>query len=72
MSIKEKHIRRRKIRNPLSGHWKIVAMLLSCYDMAVVGISYLIALWLRFDIRFKICPHLYGILFVCFLAYKCL
>ena len=53
MSIKEKHIRRRKIRNPLSGHWRIVAILLSCYDMAVVGISYFLALWLRFDSRFS-------------------
>ena len=49
-----KHIKGRvSILNPLSRHWKIVAVLLSCYDMAAAGISYFLALWLRFDCSFS-------------------
>ena len=54
MNIKEKHIESGKISNLLSGHWKIVAVLLSCYDMTVVVMSYFLALWLRFDCKFSL------------------
>ena len=39
--------------NPLSGHWKIVAVLLLGYDTIAVSLSYFLALWLRFDCKFS-------------------
>ena len=40
-------------------HWKSIALLLMCYDMVVVNASYLVALWLRFDVRYTGIPELY-------------
>ena len=37
----------------LRGHWKKVALLLVCYDIIVVNLSYFLALWLRFDCKFN-------------------
>lgn len=37
----------------LRGHWKKVALLLVCYDIITVNLSYFLALWLRFDCKFN-------------------
>ena len=37
----------------LKGHWLNVAVLLILYDLTVVNFSYLMALWLRFDMKFS-------------------
>ena len=34
-------------------HWRTIAMLLIIYDAVVVNLSYLAALWLRFDLHFS-------------------
>ena len=48
------NIKKTRSNNLLSGHWKIVAVLLTCYDSIVVTISYFLALWLRFDCKFSL------------------
>ena len=40
-------------RGLLVGNWKNVAILLTFYDLIVVNLSYILALWLRFDLRFS-------------------
>ena len=44
-----------KERRPgiLKGHWQNVAVLLVFYDLVVVNLSFIIALWLRYDCRFS-------------------
>ena len=37
----------------LRGHWLNVAVLLILYDLVVVNFSYIMALWLRFDMKFS-------------------
>ena len=37
----------------LKGHWLNVAVLLVLYDLAVVNFSYVMALWLRYDLKFS-------------------
>ena len=37
----------------LKEHWRTVAMLLMIYDIVVVNLSYLAALWLRYDLQFS-------------------
>ena len=44
------------IRRPLIEHWQIISILLLVYDAFCVNISFLIALWLRFDCRFSAIP----------------
>ncbi|MBQ2061830.1 MAG: polysaccharide biosynthesis protein [Oscillospiraceae bacterium] len=34
-------------------HWQVIAVLLACYDVAAVNLSYLFVLWLRFDLQFS-------------------
>lgn len=34
-------------------HWQVIAMLLMLYDFAAVGVSYYLALWVRFDCKFS-------------------
>ena len=43
-------------RRPLLEHWQIISGLLLIYDAFCVNISFLIALWLRFDCRFSAIP----------------
>ena len=43
-------------RRPLVEHWQIISVLLLIYDAFCVNISFLIALWLRFDCRFSAIP----------------
>ncbi len=40
-------------------HWKVISLLLICYDIVAVNISYISALWLRFDCRFSLIPNEY-------------
>ena len=40
-------------------HWHVVALLLMLYDIAVVNMSYFLALWLRFDCMFSEIPREY-------------
>ena len=40
-------------RGLLVGHWHIVTALLIIYDLIVVNLSYVLALWLRYDFRFS-------------------
>ena len=47
------------IRRPLIEHWQIISILLLVYDAFCVNISFLIALWLRFDCRFSAIPAEY-------------
>lgn len=51
----------KSIRNKKRGleHWQVIAMLLLAYDIFAVNISYLIALWLRFDFRIALIPTVY-------------
>ena len=37
----------------LKGHWLNVAVLLVLYDLAIVNFSYVMALWLRYDLKFS-------------------
>ena len=54
MNNKTEHTKNRaKISSLLNENWKVVAVLLSCYDMTAAGISFILALWLRFDCRFS-------------------
>ena len=41
------------------GRMDIAAILLLCYDIIAVNLSYLIALWLRFDCRYSMIPKAY-------------
>ena len=41
------------VRKPVIAHWQIISVLLLIYDAVCVNISYLAALWLRFDCRFS-------------------
>lgn len=40
-------------------HWKVIALYLVIYDVFVVNVSYLLALWLRFDTKFSLIPEVY-------------
>ena len=40
-------------------HWHSIALLLIIYDLATVNLSYLVALWLRFDFRFSTISRVY-------------
>lgn len=40
-------------------HWQVIAILLTIYDMAAVSLSYLAALWLRFDGKYSLIPQDY-------------
>ena len=54
----EKELKKKKDGFRLE-HWHIVAFGLMIYDALALGISYLIALWLRFDLRFSMIDHPY-------------
>ena len=34
-------------------HWQVIALILMAYDMAAAGLSYIFALWIRFDCSFS-------------------
>ena len=55
----EKKIPDSFIRKPRVAHWQVVSALLVVYDAISVSISYLIALWLRFDCKFSAIPEEY-------------
>ena len=40
-------------------HWKVIAACLFVYDAVCVNLSYLLALWLRFDTKFSLIPAVY-------------
>ena len=40
-------------------HWQVIAILLAIYDALAVNLSYLLALWLRYDGRFSMIPYEY-------------
>ena len=46
----------RKTRLP---HWKVISFLLLIFDAAAVNVSFLAALWLRFDCQFSLIPQVY-------------
>ena len=41
-------------------HWHIIALGLMLYDALALGLSYLIALWLRFDLRYSMIDRPYN------------
>ena len=47
------------LHKPLIAHWQIVSAFLLLYDAISVSVSFLIALWLRFDCRFTLIPQEY-------------
>ena len=55
----EKKIPESFIRKPRFAHWQAISALLLIYDAVSVSISYLVALWLRFDCRFSVIPKEY-------------
>ena len=40
-------------------HWQVIAVLLAVYDAVTVNLSYLLALWFRYDGQFAGIPHQY-------------
>ena len=40
-------------------HWKVISFLLLIFDAAAVNVSFLAALWLRFDCQFSLIPQVY-------------
>ena len=40
-------------------HWQVIAILLAVYDAVAVNLSYLLALWFRYDGQFSGIPHEY-------------
>ena len=39
--------------------WQVTALLLIIYDVLAVGMAHFMALWLRFDLRYSLIPHVY-------------
>lgn len=58
-----KFIQKREImskRKPFKmEHWKLIALFLGIYDVVAVNLSYLAALWIRFDASFQAIPKEY-------------
>ncbi|RGR76255.1 polysaccharide biosynthesis protein [Holdemania filiformis] len=40
-------------------HWQVISLYLVVYDIFAVNLSYLMALWFRFDCRFSLIPEVY-------------
>ena len=40
-------------------HWQVISLLLRVYDIVAVNLSYFLALWVRFDLRFSHIPEEY-------------
>ena len=53
----------------LIAHWQLISLFLMAYDAVSVSISFLIALWLRFDCRFTLIPQEYYIAWMRFIPY---
>ena len=47
------------LHKPLIAHWQIISAFLLIYDAISVSVSFLAALWLRFDCRFTLIPQEY-------------
>ena len=52
-------LQKRQKASLLKGHWLNVAVLLIMYDLVAVNISYIMALWLRFDLMFSLITPAY-------------
>ena len=50
-------------------HWHIIALGLMLYDALALGLSYLIALWLRFDLRYSMIDRPYVETWIAFLPF---
>ena len=50
-------------------HWHIIALGLMLYDALALGLSYLIALWLRFDLRYSMIDRSYVEAWTAFLPF---
>ena len=57
------------LHKPLIAHWQLISLFLMAYDAVSVSISFLIALWLRFDCRFTLIPQEYYIAWMRFIPY---
>ena len=51
---KVKKLEKKKIE-----HWQVISLYLVVYDIFAVNLSYLMALWFRFDCRFSLIPEVY-------------
>lgn len=40
-------------------HWRVIILVLFCYDLFAITLSYFLALWIRFDCRFSAIPKNY-------------
>ena len=57
------------LHKPLIAHWQVISTLLLVYDAVSVSVSFLIALWLRFDCRFTLIPQEYYSAWLRFIPY---
>jgi FlaA1/EpsC-like NDP-sugar epimerase len=57
------------LHKPLIAHWQVISALLLAYDAVSVSVSFLIALWLRFDCRFTLIPQEYYSAWLRFIPY---
>ena len=57
------------LHKPLIAHWQVISTLLLAYDAVSVSVSFLIALWLRFDCRFTLIPQEYYSAWLRFIPY---
>ena len=65
----DKKIPENFLHKPLIAHWQLISLFLMAYDAVSVSISFLIALWLRFDCRFTLIPQEYYIAWMRFIPY---
>ena len=65
----DKKIPENFLHKPLIAHWQLISLFLMAYDAVSVSVSFLIALWLRFDCRFTLIPQDYYIAWMRFIPY---
>ena len=49
----------KKLEKKRIEHWQVISLYLVVYDIFAVNLSYLMALWFRFDCRFSLIPEVY-------------
>ncbi len=49
----------KKLEKKRIEHWQVISLYLVVYDIFAVNLSYLLALWFRFDCRFSLIPEVY-------------
>ncbi|WP_302952129.1 polysaccharide biosynthesis protein [Holdemania filiformis] len=49
----------KKLEKKKIEHWQVISLYLVVYDIFAVNLSYLMALWFRFDCRFSLIPEVY-------------